>query len=185
MRHQEGWDSGCTTLCLPRTPSTHARDDRASASHAAARSYRWWSPPTWGSSTTLPSSGPWTTRGASSSCSPIPGAGSCTSTSPSTRPHWTAQQISEAFPSEIASHLLIRDRDQVYGPAFKDRVEGMGIEEVLTAPRSPWQNPFAERVIGSIRRECLDHVVVLNEVTSADCPATTSSTTIVGVATAR
>ena len=77
--------------------------------------------------------------------------------------HWTAQQISEAFPWEVTPRYLIRDRDQVYGSAFKDRVEGMGIEEVLTAPRSPWQNPFAERVIGSIRRECLDHVVVLNE----------------------
>jgi len=77
--------------------------------------------------------------------------------------HWTAQQISEAFAWEVAPRFLIRDRDQVYGSAFKDRVEGMGIEEVLTAPRSPWQNPFIGRVIGSIRRECLDHVVVLNE----------------------
>jgi transposase InsO family protein len=76
---------------------------------------------------------------------------------------WTAQQISEAFPWEAAPRFLIRDRDRVYGPAFEDRVESMGVEEVLTAPRSPWQNPFAERVIGSIRRECLDHVVVLSE----------------------
>ncbi len=76
---------------------------------------------------------------------------------------WTAHQISEAFPWEAAPRFLVRDRDRVYGPAFKDRVECMGIEEVLAAPRSPWQNPFAERVIGSIRRECLDHVVVLNE----------------------
>jgi transposase InsO family protein len=76
---------------------------------------------------------------------------------------WTAQQISEAFPWEVAPRLLVRDRDCMYGPAFKDRVECMGIEEVFAAPRSPWQNPFAERVIGSIRRECLDHVVVLNE----------------------
>jgi putative transposase len=58
---------------------------------------------------------------------------------------------------------LIRDRDRTYGPTFKTRVECMGIEEVLTAPRCPWQNPFAERVIGSIRLECLDHVIVLNE----------------------
>jgi transposase InsO family protein len=50
----------------------------------------------------------------------------------------------------------------VYGLAFKKRVECMGIEEVLTAPRSPWQNPFAERVIGSVRRECLDQVIVIN-----------------------
>ena len=76
---------------------------------------------------------------------------------------WTAQQISEAFPWEAAPRYLIRDRDGVYGPPFRTRVEGMGIEEVLTAPRSPWQNPFVERVIGSVRRECLDHVIVLNE----------------------
>ncbi|MGZ6576591.1 MAG: integrase core domain-containing protein [Solirubrobacteraceae bacterium] len=76
---------------------------------------------------------------------------------------WTAQQISEAFPWEAGPRFLIRDRDRVYGPLFRTRVERMGIEEVLTAPRSPWQNPFAERVIGSIRRECLDNVVVLGE----------------------
>ncbi len=76
---------------------------------------------------------------------------------------WTAQQLSEAFPWEAPPRFLIRDRDRVYGPAFKKRVECMGIEEVLTAPRSPWQNPFAERAIGSIRRECLDHVIVLSE----------------------
>ncbi len=76
---------------------------------------------------------------------------------------WTSQQISEAFPWEAAPRYLIRDRDRVYAPAFRARLECMGIEEVLTAPRSPWQNPFAERAIGSIRRECLDHVIVLNE----------------------
>jgi transposase InsO family protein len=76
---------------------------------------------------------------------------------------WTAQQISEAFPWEAAPRFLVQDRDRVYGPAFKDRVKSMGVEEVLTAPRSPWQNPFAERLIGTIRRECLDHVVVLDE----------------------
>src|SRR5215831_3907065 len=69
----------------------------------------------------------------------------------------TAQQISEAFPWQTEPRFLIRDRDRVYGPTFKDRVESLGLEEVLTAPRSPWQNAFAERVIGSIRRECLDH----------------------------
>jgi putative transposase len=58
---------------------------------------------------------------------------------------------------------LIRDRDRIYGPAFAARAERMGIEQVLTAPRSPWQNPFAERVIGSLRRERLDNVVVLGE----------------------
>jgi len=76
---------------------------------------------------------------------------------------WTAQQISEAFPWEAGPRYPIRDRDRVYGPAFRTRVERMGVEEVLTAPRSPWQNPFAERVIGSIRRECLDNLVVLGE----------------------
>jgi putative transposase len=76
---------------------------------------------------------------------------------------WTGHQISEPFPWESAPRYLIRDRDRVYGLAFRKRVECMGIEEVLTAPRSPWQNPFVERVIGSIRRECLDNVIVLHE----------------------
>src|SRR5215470_2339651 len=57
----------------------------------------------------------------------------------------------------------IWDRDASYGRAFRDRVKAMGIEEVLTAPRSPWQNPFVERLIGSIRRECLDHIIIFNE----------------------
>ena len=61
------------------------------------------------------------------------------------------------------THYLIRDRDGIYGGHFRNRVQGMGIAEVLTAPRSPWQNPFAERLIGSIRRECLDHVILLGE----------------------
>jgi putative transposase len=76
---------------------------------------------------------------------------------------WTAQQIVEAFPLDEAPRFLIRDRDGIYGRAFRNRVESMGIAEVLIAPRSPWQNPFAERIIGSIRRDCLDHVIVLNE----------------------
>ena len=76
---------------------------------------------------------------------------------------WTAQQIIEAFPHEEAPRFLLRDRDSIYGKPFQDRVKHMGIEEVLIAPRAPWQNPYAERVIGSIRRECLDHVIVLNE----------------------
>jgi len=76
---------------------------------------------------------------------------------------WTAHQISEAFPWEAVPRYLLRDRDRAYGLAFQTRVEGMGIEQVLTAPRSPWQNPFVERVIGSVRRECLDHVIVLSE----------------------
>ena len=76
---------------------------------------------------------------------------------------WTAQQIIEAFPHESAPRFLLRDRDSVYGAEFRERVKNMGVAEVLTAPRSPWQNPFAERVIGTIRRELLDHVIVLNE----------------------
>ena len=76
---------------------------------------------------------------------------------------WTAQQIVEAFPDDTAPSYLLRDRDRVYGHAFRHRVKGMRIREVLTAAHSPWQNPFAERLIGSIRRECLDHVLVLSE----------------------
>jgi putative transposase len=76
---------------------------------------------------------------------------------------WTAQQIVAAFPDDSAPAYLLRDRDQVYGQHFRHRVKGLQIEEVLTAPHSPWQNPFAERLIGSIRRECLNHVLVLGE----------------------
>ena len=76
---------------------------------------------------------------------------------------WTAQQIVEAFPYDTAPKYLLRDRDKVYGDYFQKRVEGLGIKEVLIAPRSPWQNPYAERVIGSIRREYLDNVIVLNK----------------------
>jgi putative transposase len=77
--------------------------------------------------------------------------------------HWTTQQIVDAFPNDSAPSYLLRDRDHAYGLAFRQRVKGMGIAEILTAPSSPWQNPFAERLIGSIRRECLDHVLVLSE----------------------
>jgi putative transposase len=76
---------------------------------------------------------------------------------------WTAQQVVDAFPDDSVPSYLLRDRDTVYGDAFRQRVKGMGIAEILTAPHSPWQNPFAERLIGSIRRECLDHVLVLSE----------------------
>jgi putative transposase len=76
---------------------------------------------------------------------------------------WTAQQVVYAFPWDEAPRYLLRDRDRIYGDAFRQRVRHMGIEEVLIAPRSPWQNPYVERVIGSIRRELLDHVIVLNE----------------------
>jgi len=76
---------------------------------------------------------------------------------------WTAQQIVAAFPDDSAPSYLLRDRDQVYGEQFRHRVKGMRIDDVLTAPHSPCQNPFVERLIGSIRRECLDHVIVLGE----------------------
>ena len=76
---------------------------------------------------------------------------------------WTAQQIIEAFPEDTAPRFLLRDRDQIYGEEFRRRVAGMRIEEVMTAPHSPWQSPYVERLIGSIRRECLDHVIVLGE----------------------
>ena len=76
---------------------------------------------------------------------------------------WTAQQLIEAFPDDTAPRWLLRDRDTVYGDAFRRRVSGMGIREVMSSPSSPWQNPYVERLIGSIRRECLDHLIVLNE----------------------
>ena len=75
---------------------------------------------------------------------------------------WTSQQIVEAFADRNAPRYLIRDRDGAYGHDVGQRISSMGIEEVLTAPRSPWQNPYAERLIGSIRRECLNHFVILN-----------------------
>ena len=76
---------------------------------------------------------------------------------------WSAQQVVDAFPDDTAPRWIHRDRDRIYGAAFQRRLAGMGIAEVVSAPASPWQNPYVERVIGSIRRECLDHVVVLNE----------------------
>ncbi len=76
---------------------------------------------------------------------------------------WTAQQLVEAFPWESPPKYLLRDRDAIYGNHFRKRVRSLGMKERPTAPRSPWQNPYAERVIGSIRRECLDHAVVLND----------------------
>jgi transposase InsO family protein len=62
-----------------------------------------------------------------------------------------------------APRYLIRDRGQVYGERFSRQAQTLGIQEAVILPRSPWQNPYAERVIGSIRRECLDHVVVISE----------------------
>jgi hypothetical protein len=76
---------------------------------------------------------------------------------------WTAQQLREAFPWETAPRFLLRDRDSIYGAEVQGCVQGMSIGEVLTAPHAPWQNPFVERLIGSLRRECLDRVIVWNE----------------------
>ena len=71
--------------------------------------------------------------------------------------------LSETFSYDEAPKYLIRDRDGIYGKDFCRRVQAMSIKEVIIAPQSPWQNPFAERVIGSIRRECLDHFIILNQ----------------------
>ena len=76
---------------------------------------------------------------------------------------WVAQQVVNAFPFDEAPRYLLRDNDGIYGQAFCDRIASLGIEEVMTSYRSPWQNPYCERVIGTLRRECLDHVIVLNE----------------------
>jgi putative transposase len=76
---------------------------------------------------------------------------------------WTDQQVVEAFPWNEAPRYLLRDRDSIYGEAFQERVSHMDLEEVKMAPRSPWQSPYVERLIGSIRRECLNDVIVLNE----------------------
>jgi transposase InsO family protein len=76
---------------------------------------------------------------------------------------WTAQQLREAFPCDSAPRFLHRDRDGIYGDAVTTTIEAMGIEEVLSAPRSPWQNPYCERVIGTLRRELLNNVIVLGE----------------------
>src|SRR5262249_40330409 len=72
---------------------------------------------------------------------------------------WTAQRIVDAFPDDAAPAYFLRDRDTIYGDSFRRRVKGPQIHEVLTAAQSPWQNPFAERLIGPIRRECLDLVL--------------------------
>ena len=76
---------------------------------------------------------------------------------------WLARQMTEAFPWDTAPRYLLRDRDASYGQAFRDRVEAMAIKEVVTAAQSPWQNPYVERVIGSIRRECLNHIIIFDE----------------------
>src|SRR6202162_5817633 len=87
-------------------------------------------------------------------------------TSVTTHPtaEWVARQITEAFPWNEAPRYMIRDRDRIYGPVVTRRLRAMGIRDKPIAPASPWQNGFAERLIGSIRRECLDHVIVLGEI---------------------
>ena len=76
---------------------------------------------------------------------------------------WTARQVVEAFPYDEAPKYIVRDRDLIYGELFRRRVRQMNIEEVVTTFRSPWQSPYVERVIGSIRRECLNYIIVINE----------------------
>ena len=76
---------------------------------------------------------------------------------------WTAQQLVEAFPFDTAPRYLLRDGDGIYGDRVRRRIDSLGIDEVVTAPASPWQNAYVERVIGSLRRELLDHAIILNE----------------------
>ena len=76
---------------------------------------------------------------------------------------WTAQQLRNAFPWDTTPRYLLRDRDRIFGDDFTRQVQDKGIQEVLSAPRSPWQRAYVERVIGTIRRECLDHMIVFNE----------------------
>jgi transposase InsO family protein len=76
---------------------------------------------------------------------------------------WTAQQLNEAFPDDTAPRWLLRDRDRIYDETVRRRIARLGITEVVSSPHSPWQNPYVERVIGSLRRECLTHVIVFNE----------------------
>lgn len=76
---------------------------------------------------------------------------------------WTSRQLLQAFPFDTAPRYLLRDRDRIYSQNVRQRLTDMGITEVLTAPRSPWQSPYVERLIGSIRRECLDHLIASNE----------------------
>jgi transposase InsO family protein len=76
---------------------------------------------------------------------------------------WIARQLTEAFPWNEAPHYLVRDRDQIYGAIVMRRIRAMGTRDKPITPVSPWQNGFAERLIGSIRRECVDHCVVLSE----------------------
>ena len=88
---------------------------------------------------------------------------------------WVAQQITEAFLWDSAPPYVIRNRDSVYGDLVRARVKAMGLEEVVTAPRSPRQNPFVERMIGSIGWECLDHLIVIDDAFSRRISTTTTA----------
>ena len=98
---------------------------------------------------------------------------------------WTGQQLRNAFPFDQSPRYLLRDRDAIFGQDFRDQVRDMGIEEVLSTPRSPWQRAYVERVIGSIRRECLDHLIVFDEARYAGFSLPISTTTIVPERTCR
>ena len=76
---------------------------------------------------------------------------------------WTAQQLRNVFPWDSAPRYLLRDRDRIFGRDFTQQVQDMGMKQVLSAPRSPWQRAYVERVIGTIRRECLDHLIIFSE----------------------
>ncbi len=80
-------------------------------------------------------------------------------------PHsqWTIQQLRETFAFNETTKYVIRDNDGIYSNEFKQTIKGFGMKDKPKASRSPWQNPFAERVIGTLRRECLDHMIILNE----------------------
>ena len=90
---------------------------------------------------------------------------------------WLSHQISEAFPWDRAPRYLIRDRDGAFGEIFKQRLHAMGIRDRPTAPRSPWQNAYVERLIGSIRRDCVDHMIIVDERLCAVCYVTMPGTT--------
>ena len=77
---------------------------------------------------------------------------------------WTGQQLRAAFPFDQLPRNLLRDRDAIFGDEFRQQVTDLGIHEVLPTPRSPWQRAYVEPMIGSIRRECLDHLIVFNDV---------------------
>ena len=83
----------------------------------------------------------------------------------SSRPHsqWATQQLRETFAFDETTKYVIRDNDKIFSEDFKQQIRNFGLEDTPTAPRSPWQNPIAERLIGTLRRECLDHIIILNE----------------------